>query len=542
MLSSLKKQNLLVLVLLLLTFSLYWIKTNIYLDPDFGYRLRNGQILLEKGIDGIRTDPFSYTMSGYEFVEHSWLSAILIAVFYSNLGMVGTALLFTFFALLSLGISIHTVDNRKSLVEVSSKVFRKNLWHFGNPVFLLSIALIFGIVGVRVQVISWLLFSVLVYITTGNSRWERYKYLIPPLFLLWVNLHASFFEGVIVLSLIVFFKTFDFNNILKRETYKGVDTFIKTVGRNLRKGRFVPTNYFILVTSLVLTLINPYGVGAWNKVLLVASNTSLRWEINEWKPAVISFNPVLIVFATLSFIFVFRYLKRFPVERVFLYLFTFVQGVSSVRHIPLWIIIALPMTTEAIYDFYQETGKRKSSEILYKKFYKIFWIGCVGLLFFNIVLGLSEAIGTSEDLYYPKDALEKLRLNLPDGEVFSTYAWGGYLSWKFPERKVFVSGLMPIWNYEEVPKRELKNAYQTYNAIVRGEQDYQPVFEMFDINMVLWDPSLTKRGGGVDRLLGGVLMRFGLIPGLFDLGKALENDGWVKTYQDNVSIIYKRAQ
>ena len=44
----------------------------VILDPDFGWILRMGKIILERGIP--EKDPFSYTMSSYPFIAHQWLS------------------------------------------------------------------------------------------------------------------------------------------------------------------------------------------------------------------------------------------------------------------------------------------------------------------------------------------------------------------------------------------------------------------------------------------------------------------------------------
>ena len=40
------------------------------LDPDFGWRLRTGLIILESGIP--KLDPYSYTMPDFPFVDHAW--------------------------------------------------------------------------------------------------------------------------------------------------------------------------------------------------------------------------------------------------------------------------------------------------------------------------------------------------------------------------------------------------------------------------------------------------------------------------------------
>jgi hypothetical protein len=542
MFKSLIKKNYLLLLATFLVLALYWIKTNTYLDPDFGYRLRNGQIILKEGIEGIRTDPYSYTMPGFEFVEHSWMSAVVIALTFSATGMGGVTFLFSIVALSSLAVSTATINPKKSLAKISKKVFGRDIWHFGNPIFLLSLAIILGFVGVRVQVMSWIFLSTLFLLVFNDKRWEKYKYFVPVLFLFWANLHASFFEGMIVLLTILFFKAFNFNYLLEKESYKNIKLLAAKLSGSIKKVKLPVGNLIILVASFLATLINPYGIGAWKKVLMVASSSSLRWNINEWMPAFTSFDLALVVYVATSVMFVTRYLNKFKVEQVFLYFFILIQGLFGVRHVPLWIIISYPMTTEAIYYFWKEVGTRGKSEALFNKAFKMFWVVVVAVCVINTTVNLYGAYGLSEENYYPKKAVEMLKDDLPEGRIFSTYGWGGYLTWKLPEKKIFVSGLMPIWEYKITPEGELKYAYQTYLKILSGEEDYRLVFKKFGIDTVLWNPSLSGGGGMIDKLLGSTLLKSGLIAPAFDLGRTLETNGWTTVYEDGKSVIYKRQE
>jgi len=284
MLPFLIKRKYLILVTTIIIFALFWVRTFTYLDPDFGYRLRNGQIILEEGIKGIRTDPYSYTMPSFEFVEHSWMSALFIAISHSAFGMVGTTFIFAIIALISLGVATLTIEKGRSIVGVFEKVFRKSIWHFGNPILLLSLSVIIGFVGVRVQVISWIFLSTLFFLVFNSKRWEKYKYFLPALFSFWVNLHASFFEGMFVLFAIVFFRAFNFEHLVRKENFLNIRTLLGKSWESIRKVKLRVWDLVILASSFLATLINPYGIGAWKKVLQVASSGSLRWNIKEWMP------------------------------------------------------------------------------------------------------------------------------------------------------------------------------------------------------------------------------------------------------------------
>jgi hypothetical protein len=72
----------------------------IYLDPDFGWHLRQGQLILSQGIP--TKDPYSYTMPDYPYIDHEWLVNVLIYLIHSNFGMISLSAVFGLIATLSL--------------------------------------------------------------------------------------------------------------------------------------------------------------------------------------------------------------------------------------------------------------------------------------------------------------------------------------------------------------------------------------------------------------------------------------------------------
>lgn len=74
-----------------------------FLDPDFGWHLKMGQLILARGIP--ITDPFSYTMSSFPFVDHEWLTNIMIAKLYPTLGFLGLSAFYSTAAVLAIYIA-----------------------------------------------------------------------------------------------------------------------------------------------------------------------------------------------------------------------------------------------------------------------------------------------------------------------------------------------------------------------------------------------------------------------------------------------------
>ncbi|MBI2641649.1 hypothetical protein HYW87_03590, partial [Candidatus Roizmanbacteria bacterium] len=249
--------HLAVLLILILLFFVYFLKANIFLDPDFGWRLRIGEIILKNGIP--KTDPLSYTMPSYQYADHEWLAHAAMAKLYSLFRYDGLALIFTFLAIGSVVIMIRNSDIRFAALHI-----------------LFATTALFSYFGVRVQVITWLFFAIICRIILEEKWWSRLKYFLPFIFLLWANLHGGFIIGLVVL-------------------------FIATFERKDSKG------FAILLASIIATFINPYGIRLWREVAISLTDTSLRLLIIEWRPIFFSATVVLLLLMVYSLTFILRY-------------------------------------------------------------------------------------------------------------------------------------------------------------------------------------------------------------------------------------------
>src|SRR5947209_2475799 len=88
----------------------FWMRGSSILDPDFGWHIRMGQLILSHGIP--KTDPFSYTMPSFHLVDHEWLANIFLAKVFPLLGFGWLSFLFTLLALSSLLLQLYFLDKR----------------------------------------------------------------------------------------------------------------------------------------------------------------------------------------------------------------------------------------------------------------------------------------------------------------------------------------------------------------------------------------------------------------------------------------------
>jgi hypothetical protein len=504
-----QKYKFVYLLFFFFVFVLFAIRGNIILDPDFGWHLRMGELVLKQGIP--QTDPFSYTMSSFPFVDHEWLA---------NIGMYGLNIYFG-----KLGLSIIF-----SLLVVTFLFFNfrfpeiKNVkgWeYFGKRYYplallLLSVGILLPFCGVRPQVISWILLFVLLKIVTSLPKTRKWFFLLPFYFLFWANIHGSFAVGIFTLFMVISVRV-------------------------LFSKKIIVSECVIAFLCLVITFVNPYGWRLWGEVWMQISDTSLRWWISEWMPAIFFLNYSYLVLIVLSGLVVYGFRKRIKPESMAVYLFFLFQSVLSVRHIPLWLAVSLPMVCSQLEVFIQSLSKIKYGLRRFGQMTAIFL--SLSALFLVIQIVLSNPNIVSEESAYPQKAVNYLKTNLPEKEIFSEYGWGGYLIRHLPEKKVFIDGRMPSWRWEKSIDNESNNAMNEYMNLLSGKISYEEVFQKYGVKTVLWPKPkdvgyVEKVENKINRFFKKLMNKQGEDTD-FDLVTSLSKDGWQKIYEDKVAVIYE---
>ena len=157
-------------------------------DPDLWWHLRTGQWIVETG-HVPHSDPFSFTRAGHAWVSHEWLSEV---VFYELWKHGGAAALIVFAAMVT------TAGFMLLYLRCPPYGGRRHWAAAATVVGALASAPCWG---VRPQMFTFTLASLLLWLlergTERGTKKDRPRLLlwIPPLFLLWLNLHAGFALG-----------------------------------------------------------------------------------------------------------------------------------------------------------------------------------------------------------------------------------------------------------------------------------------------------------------------------------------------------------
>lgn len=492
----LQKYSLYSLIILLI--GIFSICAYISLDPDFGWHLRMGQLIIASGIP--KTDPFSYTMPSFPLIDHEWISNIVFFKLYFLVGKVGLSIIFALLCILAL------------LLTLSKKDFK-----FALVPFLLASTVLLSFSGIRPQVESWFLMAILLRILTSQRLWKRWRFGLPVIFTLWANLHGGFALGLAVLLLYILFLIF-------------------------KEHKFKFTNFLILFLSILATFLNPYGVRIYSEVWMTISDGRLRWSIEEWYPMLFEIDLAFYLLLSLSLFFILKFKTRFSFFEKILYFGLLLAGLSSQRHIPFWLIITLPITAKSLKLFYEETYQNKTKRVRFKKAYKILVFSTIIVCITSVIMIIQDKKSFSEENYYPKRAISFLK-NLPkDHQILAPYNSGGFLIWNLADRKVFIDGRMPSWRWNSPLSDESNWAFKEYRLLLEDKDQTEAILKKYNVGYVLWYKGQTqpKNQFQIIKVMEKLYNRLTNKKDSLELTTNLANHGWREIYQDSIFVIYQR--
>lgn len=470
------------------------------LDPDFGWHYQMGSIITTTGIP--KADPFTFTMPSYPFVDYEWGSNVLLYVVYSHSGKMLLAFLFALFAVLSMHILTH----------------KKTPEHF--LLYSLGLSGIVQYMGIRPQVLSWVFVAILIKVLYDKKLWNTWRFGIPLLMLLWVNMHGSYPIAFIILG-----------------GYKAVEAL------ELKKIDF--KDILVGVLALGATLINPYGIQNWVEVISQMGFTSLyRKTIGEWQPAYTHLVFGYWFLLALLIFFVWRYKAKAQWAWVAVSFVMSIMAFTSIRHVPLFILTSIPLLLFCLTCLKKEVAKIQFGRVRYEQLIRILSLSAVFILFGQVALSMHGVY--SEERAYPSLAVRFIQENIHE-PIFNIYEWGGYLIWKIPGQRVFVDGRTPGFSWK-APQGESSSIYKEYLEIGAGLGDWEGKLETYNVRYALVNtkdfsyvspPDWQKT---IEHWYAKWLVGWGddtyytEIP----LGFRLKSVGWTIVYQDNIATILQK--
>ncbi|UCD90131.1 MAG: hypothetical protein JSW04_01440 [Desulfobacterales bacterium] len=382
----------------------------LHADYDLWWHIFMGNEIIIKGtLD--KFDVYSFTAYGLPYINHEWLSEIIMAWTY----LVGK----------SSGLLIWRWSMALVILYLAFRLIRLKTQH---PVARIIILLCFSLVlspgiSFRVQLFSYVLFLallLLIYSAHINDLLPS-VFVVSLLFVVWANVHGAFCLGL----LIWFFY---------------VTRYACQYGTNVKWQRILL--YFLLPASA--TFINPFGTKLWQFIFHEISNPLSQKHITEWQR--FSFAPREMPFfcvMTLTWMATFFSKRKTEATETIILIIASLMGLISVRHTPLFVILTLPSLSSHMESAFLRLLKRAghgnqvSSILTY-----ISSILFVGLSMLFIQMGLPDKweVTVGKDPL-PSQTIAFLEKNRVKGNLWVPLHYGGYVLFHlYPDIKVSIDG------------------------------------------------------------------------------------------------------
>lgn len=380
----------------------------------------------------LRHDVFSSTVAGHPFGVGEWLGELVLYTSYVLGGWAGIAIL-------------------RGLLVASAAFFLTRLVRRAHAPVLVTLPLV--VAALAVSSITWtdrpqlwtlafvpLLLDLLLAIRAGR---ERSLLLVPPLFLLWANLHGGYTLGIAIV---------------------GAFTAEAIVLRRPGAPRLVIT----AIAAGLLTFLNaaPFDVGLTAREDAIAPPRF----ISEFVPPDV-LSPAGFIFALLVLGVLAAALARGgePLDALLLIPILWL-ALSAQRHMEFFAIVAAPFIAARAAAFIPARLGRPSLPDTAA--------GAIAALLCVAAVGAAlVAPGRPDERAYPSAALPFLRSG--SGRLLNEYDWGGYLIWNAPERAVFIDG-------RYVPY--LDGVLDDFRAVVGLAPAWHDILARYDVREALLRP------------------------------------------------------
>lgn len=432
-------------------------------DGDTGWHIRAGEYVLDHHRPPTR-DLFSFSKAGQPWFAWEWLSDVLLAVVYRQLGLKGVVLLAGAVVVLALTV-----------------VFRHMLWRGAN-VFLALLACLLGAGAsgihylARPHVFTLLLLALSLWLLEADRRRPtRAVWALVPLTAIWTNLHGGFLALPICLSLLA----------------AGAGIEMAWSRPNPPQNWFRLRRYAgLLAASSVATLLNPYGIQLHGHIAGYLRSEWIQEAVQEFQPprfrSESSIDFELLLFA--GVMLAGSLLHRRQAGDALLILFWAHAALVSARHIPIFVVVASPVLTAEASLWWRRWTERQPARSVPGIFERLAQDLSKGSQRSSIwiPLCLAALVLTDRPVAWPRDfpeakfpvaLVQRHGARLAGARVFTSDQWGDYLIYRFyPGHKVFIDGRSDFYG-PDLGKLYLRLAY--------ADAEWRRAFERYGIELVL---------------------------------------------------------
>lgn len=448
-------------------------------DTDYFWHFATGRLIVETGAIP-RTDPFSFTWFGQPWVSDQWLSELFI---YRLVELVGIKIgLFIFGVIAAVAFGILMVG-----------MVRAGAGHLAaGGAGVLAAAVALPQITMRPQVLSLPLLAAVIVLLLHAHPERRWALLVlPPLFLLWANLHGMYVVGL------------------------GVG-FVYLIATLLGRTPMAPVWRWVLAAGLLsllaamVTPLGPYGI-----VYSLSFGDPNDWgaqNISEWQspnfhdPQVLPLLLLVIAFVALAGRAGPGWLRTIGVAGI-------VMSLLAVRSIGVGALMATPALAFGIDARLRGRASAPGRPDLRAPARRWIELGAAVLVAVAVTVGSFGRVSGQADVSntrFPVRGAAYLEQHLPSARVLTRYGWGGYLLEQLAPLggRVFADGRM----HKYAPR-----VIADYSTIVAVEDGWEALLQQYGVEALLLSPEMALARGPA------------------------QEAGWCEAYRDSLQVLLLRT-
>ena len=436
-------------------------KSRLLGDGDTGYHIRAGEYIIDT-LSIPRQDIFSFHSPPLPWTAHEWLSEVIMALVHRVSGLTGIV---AFFSL---------------LLALTAYLLFRIMRSYQTDILLCTLVTALAIISSRIHwlarphVFSFLLMIICHFLLESWHRDRQNRlYLLPPIMLLWVNLHGGFLGGFILLGAYLLG-----NSITMLSTPPAQRLLLTQKVKELGK---------IIIACLAVCLINPYGYRILLFPFRLVSETYIMDHVSEFmSPDFHKWMPFKYLLLLMIAIFAASRKRVEPTEVILILIFTNMSLYSG-RYIPLFALITAPILTrkaaearelidERVVDFFRRRSENTAR--LDSRSTGCLWP--LAALFIVAAATFSGRFPCSLDATtQPVAACEFLMKERIAGNMFNNDELGDHLIYRsYPSYKVFFDGRSDMYGADFL---------REYKKVVGFEKGWENILEKYRITWIFYN-------------------------------------------------------
>ena len=486
--------------------------TSLLVDGDTGWHIRTGEHILATG-EFPRQDLFSFTMEGEQWFAWEWLADVLFAAIHQVVGLKGIALL-----------------GGVVIAATAAALLRYMLWLRVNvllAVFGLMMACAASTVHwlARPHMFTWGFFLATIWLLESDRRRPSWRvYLLVPLVIVWTNTHGAFVALLLTLGVYTVGGTLEQIWALRADPSRTAKWTVPPVLRRYS---------LLLLLCAAATLVNPYTYELHRHIFHYLQSDFILQHVQEFQSPDFRGESMTVYEAALvlSILACGWMLRRREIVHPLLILAWAHASLVSVRHMPLFMIVAVPLLAREITFWFEEQARAgnpwfkglsdladdyggKSKTVSEARPAWASWLAVGATVAMAMLLQVrdGERLWTAEfpEARFPKLACDTFGDQLQGRRVLTMDQWGDYLIYRFhPSVKVFIDGRSDFY---------APSIRDEYVGLLNSHWGWQRVLEKHDFDAAL-------------------------VPVDWSLASALKLDpGWRLAYDDGFALLFEKRE